>query len=86
MWHYGKENLAVVEQHCNTLQALNLVKEVDVFKLRIKETMFEDGKSVEDVKNWSVSCRKRHINILPQRGFSFKRNCVLRRCESKTLN
>ena len=40
-------------RHRDKLQAL--VKEVDALKLRVEQTMFEAGKSAEDVGSWSSS-------------------------------
>ena len=48
-----KGNLGEVARHRNNLQAL--IKEVDVFKLRVEQTMFETGKSAEDVGSWGSS-------------------------------
>ena len=48
-----KRNLGAVARHRDNLQAL--VKEVDALKLRVEQTMFEAGKSAEDVGSWSSS-------------------------------
>ena len=48
-----KGNQGVVARHLDNLQAL--VKEVDGLKLRVEQTMFEAGKSAEDVGSWSIS-------------------------------
>ena len=48
-----KGNLGAVARHRDNLQAL--VKEVDALKLRVEQTMFEAGKSAEDVGSWSSS-------------------------------
>ena len=46
-----KGNLGAVARHRDNQQAL--VKEVDALKLRVERTMFEAGKSAEDVGSWS---------------------------------
>ena len=48
-----KGNQGAVAWHLDNLQAL--VKEVDRLKLRVEQTMFEAGKSAEDVGSWSSS-------------------------------
>ena len=48
-----KGNLGAVARHRDNLQAL--VKEIDALKLRVEQTMFEAGKSAEDVGSWSSS-------------------------------
>ena len=48
-----KGNQGAVARHLDNLQAL--VKEVDGLKLRVEQTMFEAGKSAEDVESWSRS-------------------------------
>ena len=48
-----KGNQGAVARHLDNLQAL--VKEVDGLKLRVEQTMFEAGKSAEDVGSWSSS-------------------------------
>ena len=48
-----KGNRGAVVRHLDNLQAL--VKEVDGPKLRVEQTMFEAGKSAEDVGSWSSS-------------------------------
>ena len=48
-----KGNLGEVARHRNNLKAF--VKEVDAFKLRVEQTMFETGKSAEDVGSWDSS-------------------------------
>ena len=48
-----KGNQGAVARHLDNLQAL--VKEVDGLKLRVEQTMFQAGKSEEDVGSWSSS-------------------------------
>ena len=45
-----KGNLGAVEHQRENLK--ELVKEINALKLRIKQTMFEAGKSAEEVENW----------------------------------
>ena len=49
-----KGNQGAVAWHLDNLQAL-VMKEVDRLKLRVEQTMFEAGKSAEDVGSWSSS-------------------------------
>ena len=51
-----KGNLRVVARHHDNLQAL--VKEVDALKISVDQTMFEAGKSAEDVGSWSNTIEK----------------------------
>ena len=46
-----KGNLGAVERQRENLKELG--KEINALKLRIEQTMFEAGKSVEEVENWS---------------------------------
>ena len=46
-----KGNLGAVERQRENLK--ELVKEINALKLRIEQTMFEAGKSAEEVENWS---------------------------------
>ena len=48
-----KGNRGAAVRHLDNLQAI--VKEVDGPKLRVEQTMFEAGKSAEDVESWSRS-------------------------------
>ena len=48
-----KGNLGAVARHHDSLQAL--VKDIDALKLRVEQTMFETGKSAEDVGSWRSS-------------------------------
>ena len=48
-----KGNRGAAVRYLDNLQAI--VKEVDGPKLRVEQTMFEAGKSAEDVESWSRS-------------------------------
>ena len=55
-WDCGKgkpRSGRATSRHRDNLQAL--VKEVDALKLRVEQTVFEAGKSAEDVGSWSNS-------------------------------